>query len=122
MPGFDKGNLHASSSQAASQTDAAFAPAISASTTGGRVVIKQLVIVNGATGTSTLALNSKGSGAGTLLTGFPASFILPASTAFVLPYSDAGYWLGNVNEGITVTTGAGNTTNAFFIVTYNYVY
>jgi hypothetical protein len=119
---FTKGALRASASVAASQTDSAFIPAGTGGVSPQRAVIVSLVIVNGATGTSTLALNSKGSGAGTLLTGFPASFVLPASGQLVLPPSDDGWFDAKPGEAITVSTGAGNTTNAFFIATYRYVY
>lgn len=119
---FTKGALRASASVAASQTDSAFITAGTGGASPERVAIVSLVIVNGATGTSTLALNSKGSGAGTLLTGIPASFVLPASGQLVLPASDDAWFIGNPGEGITVTTGAGNTTNAFFLATFRYVY
>lgn len=100
---------------AASATDAAF---ISAGGSGMKVIVTQLVIVNGATGTSTLQLNTKGSSAGTTL--FPASLVLAASAQLVLPYSDGGWFTSNPGEGITISTGAGNTTNAFFIASYRY--
>lgn len=122
MPAFDKGVLRATASVAASATDTAFLAADSSSTVPGRIAIISLVVTNGATGTSTLQLNSKGSGAGTILTGFPASYVLPASTTLVLPEHNGGWWIGNPGEAVTISTGAGNTTNAFFVATFRYIY
>jgi len=112
---YTKGGNRASATVAASQTDSAF---IAAPIAGMKIVVMQLAIVNGATGTSTLALNSKGSGAGTLVTGLPASFVLAASGTLVLPFSQDGWFEAKPGEAMTISTGAGNTTNAFFIATY----
>jgi len=122
MPAFDKGVLRSFATVAASQTDTAFLAADSNTTAPGRIAIISLVIVNGATGTSTLQLNSKGSGAGVILPEFPTGFVLPASGQLVLPEHNGGWFLSKVGEGITITTGAGNTTDAKFFATFRYIY
>jgi len=119
---YTKGALRASASVAASQTDSAFIPAGTGGVSPQRALIVSLVIVNGATGTSTLALQDKPTGAGSLLSGWPASFVLPASGQLVLPPSDDGWLISSPGNGIAISTGTGNTTNAFFIATYRYVY
>jgi len=101
---------------AASQTDAAFTPALTA-VPGRAYRVLALAIVNGDTAGSTVVLNSKPTGAGTAKS---ATFKTAANGVLVLP-EGGGWFQTNRGEGLTVTTGAGAATAVAILVTYTLV-
>jgi hypothetical protein len=103
---------------AASGTDTAFSGGtLPSAKTGSRVAVYGVVINQGDTTPSTVTLNSKGSGAGTAIS---CLLKAPANGGFVLPTGPEPYFTTNVNEGLTVTTGAGSATG--IQVVWKYVY
>jgi hypothetical protein len=93
---------YAKSDVAASATDSSLVAAV----TGKRIVVIQAVWVTGTTAT-TVVFNSKGSGAGTAISG---TFSNDINGGVVLPFSQSGWFETNVGEALTCTTGAGSTT------------
>lgn len=86
---------------AASQTDAAFITAVS----DKKKRIVSLIIDPGAS-PSTIVFNSKGSGAGTA-----KSITFKNLATLALSLNELGWVNSNIDEGITITTGAGSTTS-----------
>jgi len=89
---------------AASQTDSVLV----AAATGKKIRVHGFILNHGDTTASAVTFNSKGSGAGTAKT--PAHKG-PANGGFVVTESTGAWFETNVGEGLTVTTGAGSTTN-----------
>ena len=91
-------------SVAASQTDSVLV----AAKAGQKIRVDALVVNFGDTTASIVTLLTKGSGAGTAIA--PPLKATP-NGGFVLPPSPAGWFATNRGESLTVTTGAGSTTN-----------
>lgn len=87
---------------AASQTDTV----IQAATTSKKVLVVSLVVIAGAT-PSTTVFNSKPAGAGVAVT---PTYTWAANGGIVLPFNPAGWFVSAVGEGLTVSSGAGSTT------------
>src|SRR3954463_13994768 len=104
------GGQNAYDAIAASATDSV----LIAAPTGSRIIVTSVVINQGDTTPSTVTFNSKGAGAGTAIS---PPLKAAANGGFVLPVNDAGWFGTNAGEGLSVTTGAGSTTN--IIVTYS---
>jgi hypothetical protein len=104
---------------AASATDGPFTGGVIPSAkTGSRIAVYGIIVNQGDTTPSVVTFNSKGSGAGTAIS---ANLKFPANGGVGL--SGAGnepLFTTNVNEGLTVTTGAGSTTGIQII--WKYVY
>jgi hypothetical protein len=98
------GRLGAFDAVAASQTDSVLV----AAATGKKIRVHGFTINHGDTTASAVTFNSKGSGAGTAKT---APYKGPANGGFVAPESKGAWFETNVGEALTVTTGAGSTTN-----------
>lgn len=84
---------------------------------GARVAVMGILLNQGDTTPSQVTLNSKGSGAGTAIS---CTLKAPANGGFVLNPSDEPWFVTNVGEGLTLTTGAGSTTGAQIIWKYIY--
>jgi hypothetical protein len=95
---------YAKADVAASQTDSSIVSAVTGP--NKRIVVVAAFWLCGSTAT-TLVFNSKGSGAGTAITGTYANDI---NGGMVLPYSPGGWFRTNSGEALTVTTGAGAST------------
>lgn len=98
-----RGVLNAFDSIAASQTDSSLVAAV----TGSKIRVLAAVINQGDTTPSAVTFNSKPGGAGSAK--YPA-LKAAANGGFVLPYNPVGWFETNVDEGLSVTTGAGSTT------------
>jgi hypothetical protein len=98
---------------AASQTDSV----VVAASTGKRIRVLNLVVVNGDTAASTVVFNTKPAGAGSAIT---ATFKTGPNGVMVLGDSD-GWFQTNPGEGLTVTTGAGAATAVAILVSYTLV-
>lgn len=105
-----KGGQNAFDAIAASQTDSVL---VAAGDANSKIIVTSVVINQGDTTPSSVTFNSKGSGAGTAIS---PPLKAAANGGFVLPLNEAG-WFGTIaGQGLTVTTGAGSTTNV--LVTY----
>jgi hypothetical protein len=107
-----RGRKNAYDAVAASATDSVLV----AASGNSKIRVVSAVINHGDTTPSAVTFNSKGSGAGTART--PA-LKGPANGGFVLPENESGWFETLPGEGLTVTTGAGSTTN--LLVTYDLV-
>ncbi len=96
------GSTPAFANVAASQTDSS----IVAAKTGKSIVVTGVYFVSGGTATN-VTFNTKGSGAGTAISGLVAD---AANGGCVLPYHPKGWFVTNNGEALTVTTGTGSTT------------
>jgi hypothetical protein len=94
----------------ASQTDSSIVAAV----TGMKIRVLALAAVVGGGGATNITFNSKGSGAGTAITGL---FAVGANGALVLPFAEGGWFDTNSGEALTVTTGTGDATG----ITVRYV-
>jgi len=98
------GRLGAFDAVAASQTDSVLV----AAATNKKIRVHGFILNHGDTTASAVTFNSKGSGAGTAKT--PA-YKGPANGGFVVAEAKNAWFETNVGEALTVTTGAGSTTN-----------
>ena len=96
--------------KAASATDGTIADTGSTAPSalaGRRVGVYGVALLHGDTTASSVTFNSKGSGSGTAIS--PA-FKTVANGGFVLPPGSEPWFVTNVGEALTVTTGVGSTT------------
>lgn len=99
--GFKTANAKAA--VAASQTDSALVAAVAGK------IIRVLSITMSAAATATAStFTTKPGGAGTAIS---AVFTNPVNTPVSLPYNPHGHFETVAGEGLSVTTGAGSTTN-----------
>lgn len=89
---------------AASATDSNLVTAVS----GKSIQVYGVIINQGDTTPSTVVFNSKGSGAGTAIS---ATLKAAANGGFVIDQADFPWFATLAGEGLTVSTGAGSTTN-----------
>lgn len=99
-----RGRDNAYDAIAASTTDSVLVAAV----TGRKIRVLAFIINQGDTTPSAVTFNSKGGGAGTAIFA-PLKYAANGGTN--PPLIDSGYFETNVSEGLTVTTGAGSTTN-----------
>lgn len=100
-PVWPEGALYAFANVAASQNDAALVAAAA----GKRIKVYGLFFVAGGTQTN-VTFNTKPAGGGTAIS---ALFAAVANGGAAPPVSPLGWFVTNVGEGLSVTTGTGST-------------
>lgn len=89
-------------SVAASQTDSALVSAVS----GAVLRVISMHVMTGASGPTNFQINTKPGGAGTAIS---PVYPLAANGGINLDHNPHGYYVSSSGEGLTITTGAGDT-------------